>query len=259
MSLTTGEMSAADLAAVVGNRNDGMWGGDGSWWIILLFLCLFNGNGWGGNGGCGGNGFMPYYLANNTDNGVQRGFDTAALSGQLNGIQSAINSGFATAEVANCNRAMSDMERSFASQTAITGGLTNLSSQLATCCCENRAATNDLKYTIATEACASRATSTQNTQAILDKLCQLELDGVKAQLDAKNDIITQLRADLIYAKGQASQDVQTAQILAGQTAEVDALYNRLNNCPVNTVPVFGKQPIFTCGGNVTSCGCGGSF
>ena len=46
MSLTTGEMSAADLAAVVGNRNnDGMWGGDGSWWIILLFLCLFNG-GW---------------------------------------------------------------------------------------------------------------------------------------------------------------------------------------------------------------------
>lgn len=259
MSLTTSEMSCADIAAVMGaNRNDGMWGGDGSWWIILLFLCLFNGNGWGGNGGCGGNGFMPYYLANNTDNGVQRGFDTAALSGQLNGIQSAINSGFATAEVANCNRAMSDMERSFASQTAITGGLTNLSSQLATCCCENRAATNDLKYTIATEACASRATGTQNTQAILDKLCQLELDGVKAQLDAKNDIITQLRADLIYAKGQASQDVQTAQILAGQTAEVDALYNRLNNCPVNTVPVYGRQPIFTCGGNATSCGCSGN-
>ena len=260
MSLTTGEMSCADIAAVMGaNRNDGMWGGENGFWIILLFLCLFNGNGWGGNGGCGGNGFVPYYLANNTDNGVQRGFDTAALSGQLNGIQSAINSGFATAEVANCNRAMSDMERSFASQTAITGGLTNLSSQLATCCCENRAATNDLKYTIATEACASRATSTQNTQAILDKLCQLELDGVKAQLDAKNDISTQLRADLIYAKGQASQDVQTAQILAGQTAEVDALYNRLNNCPVNTVPVYGRQPIFTCGGNATSCGCGGSF
>lgn len=261
MSLTTGELSAADIAAVMGNRNDGGFGGDSSgWWILLLFLCLFNG-GWGGNyggGSNGGNGFVPYYLANNTDNGVQAGFNNAALTSQLTGIQSAITSGFANAEIAGCNRAMADMERSFASQTAITGGLTGLSSQLAQCCCNQSANTADLKYTIATEACASRANSTDNTRAILDKLCQLELDNVKAQVEAKNDIISQLRADLIYAKGQASQDVQTAQILAGQTAEVDALYNRLNNCPVNTVPVYGRQPIFSCNQN-SGCGCNGNF
>ena len=77
------------------------------------------------------------------------------------------------------------------------------------------------------------------------------------KIDAKNDEIAQLRQELLYARGQASQDVQTARIIAGQSAEVDALYNRLNNCPVNTVPVYGKQPIFTCGGN--SCNCGGNF
>ena len=247
MSLTTGEMSAADLAAVVGNGNNGgMWGGDGSWWIILLFLCLFNG-GWnnGYGGGNGANGFVPYYLANNTDAGVQRGFDTAALSGQLSGINSAITNGFASAEIAGCNRAMADMERSFASQTAITNGLTNLSSQLATCCCENRAATNDLKYTIATEACASRATSTDNTRAILDKLCQLELDG-------KNDRIADLERQLTMANLSASQTAQTAQILADNNRQTVALEQYLNPVPVPAYVVANPN----CCNQNTGCGCG---
>jgi hypothetical protein len=96
----------------------------------------------------------------------------------------------------------------------------------------------------------------RNNQAVLDKLCQLELDGYKNQLESKNDIIAQLRSDLQYARGQSSLDVKTAQILAGQTAEVDALYNRLNNCPVPSTPVYGRQPIFTCPNNGYSCGCG---
>lgn len=133
MSLSTESMSPADIYAVTGGGNNGNCFGDNGFWIILLFLCLGGwGNGFGGNGG-GNNGFYPYYLANNTDANVQRGFDTASLAGQLSGIQSAITNGFSSAEVANCNRAMSDMERSFASQTAITGGLTNVSAQLAQC------------------------------------------------------------------------------------------------------------------------------
>ncbi len=271
MSLTTGEMSAADLAAVVGNRNSdgfGSFGGEG-WWIILLFLCLFNGgfnNGFGGANGAGGGMFYPYYLANNTDNGVQAGFNNAAIAGQLNGIQSGVqalstqlcncccdmrdtvSNGFAQAEIANNARQMANMQQNF-----------DLSAQFANCCCENRLGIADLKYTVATENCADRAalsdgirdviaSENANTQRILDKLCQLELD-------AKQDTISQLRSELLYAKGQASQDVQTAQILAGQVGEIDALYNRLNNCPVNTVPVYGRQPIFTCNQN-GSCGCG---
>ena len=238
MSLSTETMSPADIAAVT-RGNDGFGDGSGSWWIILLFLCLFNGNGvWGGNG-CGGNGFMPYYLANNTDNGVQRGFDTAAISGQLSGITSAISNGFASAEISGCNRAMADLERSFASQTAITGGLTNLSSQLATCCCENRAATNDVKYTIATEACATRASNTANTQAILDKLCQLEIDGLKQ--DNEN-----LRTQLNMANLAASQTAQTAQIIADNNRQTAIL----NPTPV---PAYIVSNPNGCG---QTCGCG---
>ena len=74
---------------------------------------------------------------------------------------------------------------------------------------------------------------TRGTHAILDKLCQLELDGVKGQLADANNTIGQLRTQLLVANNDASQTAQTAQILAGQAAEVDALYNRLNNHPKN--------------------------
>jgi len=78
-------------------------------------------------------------------------------------------------------------------------------------------------------------------------LCQQEID-------AKNDLISTLRSQLSMADLRASQTAQTAQILAGQTAEVDALYNRLSNCPVPSTPVYGRVPIFTCNNN--GCGCG---
>ena len=121
---------------------------------------------------------------------------------------------------------------------------------------------------MATENCADRTqglmntrdiidSQTRGTQAILDKLCQLELDGVKGELNAANNTINQLRTQLLVANNEASQAAQTAAIIAGQGAEVDALYNRLNNCPVPTTPVYGRTPIFTCGNNgYGGCGCG---
>lgn len=271
MSLTTGEMSAADLAAVVGNRNNDGFGGFGGegWWIILLFLCLFNGgwnNGFGGcNGGNGGGGFVPYYLANNTDNGVQAGFNNAALAGQLNGISSGIQNlstqlcnccsdmsatvqnGFAQAEIANNARQMANMQQNFA-----------LSSQFADCCCENRLGLANLGADIAREACATRTSDTQNTQLLLNAVTS-GVQSIKDQLcadkiDAKNDEISQLRQEVLYARGQASQIAQNSTIING-------IYDRLNQCPVGTVPVYGEQPIFTCPNNNNSgCGCGcGSF
>lgn len=146
---------------------------------------------------------------------------------------------------------ISDLERSFAAQTASTQGVTAIQSQLAQCCCDNRLATNDLKYTIATENCADRAASAANTQAILDKLCQLELDGYKRENDS-------LRTQLTNAQFAASQAAQTAAFQQGMNNEVDALYNRLSNCPVPTVPVYGRQPIFTCN-NGCGCGCGNAI
>ena len=261
MSLTTGEMSAADLAAVVGNRGDGMGFGDGNgWWIILLFLCLFGNGGWG-NGFNGGNsGAGSLYPWMNQADITNTGFRDQMLNDNISGIRDSINgittqlcNGFNDVQVSNLNTA-------FGIQNAINAGFNGTQAQLAQCCCDNRLASADLKYTIATENCADRAalsdgirdviaSNTANTQAILDKLCQQEID-------AKNDLIAQLRQQLNMATLKESQTAQTAVLRAGQEAEVDALYNRLNNCPVGTVPVYGRQPIFTCNQNSCGCGCG---
>ncbi len=230
----------------------GFGNGDWSWIIILLLFGMFGG--WGGNGNFGGNNNLyPWLLNDNTQNG----FNNAALGSQLSGIQNSINNGFATAEISACGRAADSLNRSFDSQTAITSALYGVNSALQNCCCENRSNIADLKYTIATENCADRAAlsdalrdviaaNTASTQKILDQMCN-------DKIDSKNDTIAQLRQELMFARGQASQDVQTATILAGQTNEVDALYNRLNNCPVGTVPVYGRTPIFSCN---SGCGCG---
>ena len=108
-------------------------------------------------------------------------------------------------------------------------------------CADREALSNGVRDIIAAQ--------TAGTQRVLDQLCQ-------DKIDAKNDTIAQLRSELLYSRGQASQDVQTARILAGQVSEVDALYNRLATCPVGTMPVYGNQPIFTCPTNNNSCGCG---
>jgi hypothetical protein len=162
---------------------------------------------------------------------------------------------------------ISDLERSFAAQTANTAALTGIQAQIA----QNSNATNtgiaDLKYTVATENCADRTVAAQNTRdiidaqvngtrAILDKLCQLELDGVKAQVDAKNDRISELQTQLNMASLRESQTAQNAFIAQGFANEVDQLYNRLNTCPVPSTPVYGRTPIFTCN---NGCGCGGSI
>ena len=274
MSLTTGEMSAADLAAVVGNSNGNGgfgFGGDSGWWIILLFLCLFGNGGWGngyggGNGGAGGlypwmnqaeitsDGFRDQMINSNITS-IRDGIGN--LSTQLcnccGDMQMAVANGFSQAQIAANGRQMANMNQAFAAQTAMTQGFNNLSSQFANCCCENRLGIADLKYTVATENCADRAalsdgirdviaSQTASTQRILDQLCQ-------DKIDAKNDEIAQLRQEVLYARGQASQVAQNASIING-------IYDRLNSCPVGTVPVYGEQPIFTCPNNNNGCGCG---
>lgn len=268
-------MPVAPAYANSGGFGNGGFGGDWGWIILLL---LFAGGGWGmggfGGGMWGMDGLYPWL--NNSQN-VNDGFRDQMLNTSVSSIQNSITSGFGDVQTALCggfagvnasingaqsaiaqqmySNQIADLERSFAAQTANTAGLTNLSSQLANCCCENRAATNDVKYTIATEACSTRAANSANTQAILDKLCQLELDGVKAQVDAKNDRILELQNQLNMASLRESQTAQNAFIAQGLNNEVDALYNRLSNCPVPSTPVYGRTPIFTCNSN-NSCGCG---
>ena len=259
-----------------GFGGDGFMGGNG-WWILILFILL---GGWnGGFGGFGGGvdgGLYPWM--NNSQN-INNGFRDQMLGTQISGIQNSIISGFGDVQTALCGgfagvnasingaqnaiaqqlygNQIADLERSFAAQTATTAGLTGIQSQLAQCCCENRAATADLKYTVATEACADRAALNDGVQKIMDKLCALELDGVKGQLAAAQRENLGLQNQLNMASMAASQAAQNTFIQKGFSDEVDALYNRLNTCPVPTTPVYGRTPIFTC--NNGGCGCGANM
>ena len=176
------------------------------------------------------------------------------------GVQNALCNGFNGVEQGANTRQMANMQQAFAAQTAMAQGFNQLGSQFADCCCENRLASADLKYTIATENCADRAAISdgirdviencnRNNQRILDQLCA-------DKIDAKNEKIADLERQLTMANLQASQIAQTAQIRAGQVEEIDAIYNRLRDCPVPTMPVYGSQPIFTCPNNNNGCGCG---
>lgn len=231
-------LSAADVAAVVGNNggafgNGGFWG-DGSFWIIILFLFAFMGNGFGGFGGNAG--MMPYMMNNNVDGTVQRGFDQQAVISGINGINgalsslaqgqcngfnnviqavnngtygitNAVNNGFYGAEIANNGRQMGLIQQLNAMQMAQQN-----------CCCENRADVADLKYTVATEACADRAavndalnnlTNVVNAgfQGIHNELCQ-------DRLEAKDLRIRELENQLNVAAFNTSQVAQTAQLEA---------------------------------------------
>lgn len=263
-------MPVSPMMGGYGGSGFGGFGGDG-WWVILFLFALM-GNGWGGFGGYGGNqlGYDFPWLLNgqsgineNTNNGFQNAVlndnitsvrdGISSLATQLcnccGDIQMALCNGFNSVEQGANTRQIANMQTDFAMQTAMNQGFNATQAQLAQCCCDNRLATNDLKYTIATEACASRAASTANTQSILDKLCQLELDGYKREND-------NLRSQLNMATLRESQTAQNAFIQRGFSDEVDQLYNRLSNCPVPSTPVYGRTPIFTCNNNGCGCGCG---
>lgn len=243
-----GGLSAADVAAVMnGNGNNGFgWGGDGAWWLIILFLFAMNGNGWG-FGGNGGGQIVP---------DMQRGFDQQQVLGQLGGISAAVANGFANAEISAANRQMAGMQQMFGVQTAVDGRLDSLAMSLQQCCCDNRAATADLKYTIANEGAATRTAMAQGNQAILDKLCQLEMDGIKQnyenRISGMQNTIDGLRSQLNSANFAASQTSQTSRILADNAAQTVALEQYLNPTPV---PAYVVQNPNCCANNYSACGC----
>lgn len=315
MALTDDNNMIMPVAPMYGGGGYGNGMGFGSDWAWILLLLLIGGNGWGmgGFGGFGGGlGIdFPWLLngQNGINNNVNDGFRDAqlhdsvtsvrdgvsALATQLCGccgdIQMGMANGFAGVQQSLCNgfagttaaitgaqnaisqqmnaNEIANLNRSFAEQTANMQGFNGVNAGVA-----------DLRYTVATEACADRAAvgdalqnvtmqNMGNTNAIVNAI-NGGIQSIKDQLcdyrnAQKDDTIANLRQELMYSRGQASQVEQTAQLLAnnnaqtalfqqGMNAEVDALYNRLKNCPVGTTPVYGNQPIFTCGGN--GCGCG---
>lgn len=280
-----------------GNYGNGGFGGFGNDWGWIILLLLFAGGGWGIGGFGGGYGNMmlgydfPWLLngQNGINNNVSDGFRDAQLHDSVTsvrdgvsnlatqlcgccgdmqmslangfaGVQQSLCNGFAgtTAAITGAQNALAQqlysnelasLNRSFAEQTANTAGFTSVNSGIA-----------DLRYTEATEACATRTAAYQNTrdiidsqtrgiQTILDKLCALELDNYKREND-------QLRTQLNMANLAASQTAQTAELRTAQATVANQLVAELRSCPIPSQPVYGNQPIFTCNGN-SGCGCNG--
>lgn len=222
-----------------------------------------------------------YPWLNNSQN-INDGFRDQQLSTQINGIQNSITSGFGDVQlgIAGVNQnicqtgnaitsainsaqnatsqqlysnEIANLNRSFAEQTANAQGFYNTNTGIA-----------DLKYTVATENCADRYEAAQNTsniinaitagvQSIKDDLCADRLAAAQREVDAERRENVNLRSQLNMAQLAASQIAQNSTI-------TDSVYNRLRDCPVSTVPVYGSQPIFTCPVNVANgngCGCNG--
>ena len=322
------------------NNGNGLFGGDGSWFIlfILILMCGWGNGGFGGwgNGGNIAADSAVMYPWMNQSNQIHDGFRDQMINGTVNGIQSAVTSGFgdtalgiaginqnicqtgngiqnalcngfagvnsnlsngfagvnsnlangfagvnagmangfSQAEISANARQMAslqqgytnqiaDLERSYAAQTAQAQQMNGLQSQLANCCCENRLATAQTQALVQSENCQTRydtaqntrdiiESNTRNTQAILDKLCAIELDTVKSQLAQAQRENTGLQNQLNMANLAASQANQNALFQQGLNNEVDQLYNRLKNCPVPSYPVCNPlQSAYS-----TGCGCG---
>ena len=266
------------VSPMYGNGNNG-FGGDWAW-IIILFL-IFGAGGWGNGNGFGGGGLYPWM---NQADITTSGFQNQALQSNLSGLQSAVTSGFGDVQNSLCsgfagvnagiaNAAAQAEISANARQMANMQQLFGIQSAQQQCCCDTRAGIADLRYTVATEACADRAAvgdalqavtmqGVQNTNALMTTL----RDGIQSikdelcadRLDAERRDNANLRAELMYARGQASQIEQTAQIRASQATTANQLVGELRSCPIPSYSVYGNQPVFTCAGPTTgnNCGCG---
>lgn len=262
---------------------NGLFGGGDSWLGILFLIALCNG-GFGFGGGFGGGygnmmlGYdFPWLLngQNGINNNVNGGFRDAQLHDSITSVQSAISAlatqlcqccgdmrydmsnGFngvnnsifgaqtALSQQMNANE-IASLNRSFAEQTANAQGFNGVQAGLS-----------DVRYTVAQENCQDRYEAAQNTQSIITALTagiqSIKDDLCQDRLDAERRENANLRSELMYARGQASQVQQTADVINGT-------YTRLSQCPVNSTPVYGNTPIFTCPQNANAgCGCNGSF
>ena len=232
--------------APAGNYGDGFFGGNGAWWIIILLAIFGWGN--GGYGGIGGNG-GGFIGAD-----VQRGFDQATLTNGINNIQNAlcngfagVSNGFAQAEIAANSRQMADMNQNFA-----------LQSSFQNCCCENRLATAQLNTTIAQESAATRASSAADRQMIMDKLCQLELDGIKQNYENRiagmQNTIDALRDANQNARNAAAFSALGDRIVTSNETQTSALEQYLAPVPR---PAYVVQNPNCCGNGFGYGGCGG--
>jgi hypothetical protein len=248
MSLTTSEMSPADLRAVMGNNNDDGFGfgGNGAWWIIILLLFGWGRGGFGGfggnYGGQGGGYGYPCCGTPATQADLSAAFASNSVLSGINGIDSTLCQGFN-----GINTAI--LQNGYNTQA----GINTLSHQLADCCCATQRAIDSVKYENATNTCAIQNTIQNTTRDVIENANA----NSRAILDfLTNDKIATLTAENQSLKFQASQTAQNAFITANQEAQTAELIRRLGrDCPVPAYVV----PNPNCCYQYAQPTCGGSF
>jgi hypothetical protein len=238
----------SDIAAVTGGgrNNDGFFGENG-WWIILLFL--FTGWGRGGFGFGGEGGMMPPYA---TQADVRAAVDQQTLLSKLDqqtygladstyALNNAITTGFHGVDTAICTLGYN-----------VQGGLNEISHQISDCCCTTQRAIEkgfaDTNYNLATQACDTRRAIADSTRDIIDN----NNAGIRSILDfLTQDKIATLTAENQNLKFAASQATQNAFIVANQEAQTAELIRRLGvPAPVPAYVVANPNCCYT------PCGCG---
>ena len=260
--------------------NDG-FGGNGAWWLLVLFLFAANGNGWGGGFG-GNNGAIPYMMNNNTNNDVQRGFDQQAVMSSLGDINGAVTSGFAGVNQGMCsgfagvtqnltngfngvNQAisttqMANMNQLYNLQSGLTNSLNTIAMNQQNGCYENRQAVSDLKYTVAQENCQDRFEAASNTRDILTAMnanTQSMLNTVNSGIQAILDKQCQQELDTLKAQNISLQNqLNMATMRESQAAQTATIIAGVNPTPV---PAYVVQNPSCCNQNYYNGGCGCSM
>ena len=237
MSLSDGGVQATMPVAPTGMMNSGFggFGGDGAWWIIILFLfvfCGWGGNGWGNNSN---GGVVDGYVLTSDFANVERKIDSVnqglcdgfyQQAQLVNGTNMAMANGFAQAELSRANQ-----------QAALMQQLNAMQMQAANCCCENRAAIAQVRYDMAAQACDTRNTVQNATRDIIDANNQ----NSRAILD----FLTQSKLSDLQAENQGLK------LAASQAAQNSYLVSQLRPSPI---PAYTVQNPYCCN-QFACCGC----
>lgn len=238
MSLSDGGAPMLTMPVQPTNSGGGFgWGGDGAWWLIVLFLfafCGWGGNGWGNNAGNSGGVVDGYVLTSDFAN-VERKIDSVnqglcdgfyQQAQLVNGTNMAMANGFAQAELSRSNQ-----------QAALMQQLNAMQMQAANCCCENRAAIAQVRYDMAAQACDTRNTVQNATRDIID--------NANSNSRAILDFLTQSKLQDLQSENQGLK------LAASQAAQNSYLVSQLRPSPI---PAYTVQNPYCCN-QFAGCGC----
>ena len=237
--------SLSDIAAATDNKNNDSFFGNGAWWLIVLFLFCFNGNGfgWGNRGFANGmataSGITDGYILTSDFANIERKIDSVnnGLCDGFYAMNTGMLNGFNAIDQAICNSTINNMQNT----NAITAQLTNLGNQINQCCCDQRyeAATQfaNLNYNIADQSCQTRRAISDSTRDIM------------ANQDANTrsilDFLTQDKIATLTAENQSLK------FAASQQAQNAFLVNAINPCPI---PAYQVPNPYTGCSYHTCCG-----